>query len=145
MPPPHLFFFLRFSHLRLGLPSGFLDSGIVSQLAKRIQVVPERDGGNTMCIRIDGTHMTCLKYPTSSRKRRKRIRLGNNVKLLMSGHKPCSVFSNIHERYIILGFSLSLTLSPSFFLVLQRTACKCVHNCSSQHDRIIVHFKLHYT
>jgi hypothetical protein len=135
--------FLRFSHLSLGLPSGLFASGILSQLAKKIQVFPERDGGNSSCIRIDGTRMTCWKCPTSSRKSKKKTRLGNNVKLLMSGHKPYAVFSNNRERYIISVFFLSLFLniSPSFFLVMHRTDCKC----SSQHDCIAVHFKLHYT
>jgi hypothetical protein len=114
-------------------------SDILSQLAKKIQVFPERDGGNSSCIRIDGTHMTCLKFPTSSRKRRKKIRLGNNVKLLMSGHRPYAVFSFKLERYIIfVCFSHSFSIFlPPFFLVMHRTACKC--------DCITVYFKSHYT
>ena len=61
--------------------------------------------------------MTCWKYPTSSRKRRKKIRLGNNVKLLMSGHIPCAVFSNYRERCIIFFSHFSSIFPPPFFFL----------------------------
>jgi len=49
----------------------------------------------------------------------KKTRLGNNVKLLMSGHKPYAVFSNNRERYFIFVFfsHSSSIFRPPFFLL----------------------------
>jgi len=46
------------------------------------------------------------------------MRLGNNVKLLMSGHKPYAVFSNNRESYSSVAiFSLSSVFLPPFFML----------------------------
>lgn len=48
------------------------------------------------------------------------MRLGHNVKLLMSGHKPYAVFSNNRESYtriIFVIFSLSSIFLPPFFML----------------------------
>ena len=120
MPPSH---FWRFSHPSVGLPSGLFASDILSQLAKKIQVVLETDGGNSSSIRINGTHVTCWKYPTGSRKRRKKWDW-----VIMLNYW-CQGTNHMQSFQIIVRVILSLLFShspQSFSLLFSCYASDCL-------------------